>query len=101
MTEFQFLILGVKIIFFGGGEFDNHLRELSILRILVHFICILLRSLFLVIIKHLSILDQKWHDMGHLHRYNSKKKSILFSEIMCNGLKLMYKEVCQVLVRYL
>ena len=74
---------------------DSHFKELFILRLVVHFICIFQKIFFFGDLSNIQKFSPKnGMTMGHLNRYNSKKKSRKLSKIVCEDVKLLYKEVC-------
>ena len=52
---------------------DSMMKDHSIQRLPVLFVCILLKNLFWRFCKHLSIFDQKWHNLWSLKSLYFKK----------------------------
>ena len=80
------------------------MKDLSIIRLLVLFVCILLKiSIFGDFAKIYPFSTKNGITLGHLHRYISKSFffQISFSKILQKDVKLMYGDVCQVSRGYL
>ena len=99
--KFQFFrFLGFKIIFWTIR--DDRFKGHFILHIWCFFFAFCIKiSIFGDFSNICQFSTENSIKLGHLHQYNSKKNSRQFSKILCKDVKLMYREVCQVLRRYL